>query len=104
MVIRIRIGELVVVAVQPHPVDRTVLAAEGAAGGEEALQPGGHLEGPVAEQAVVADRHAQAGGDPIEHQQAGHGRQAPKARQQRHQGQEVDHHHEADRAPAAPWG
>ncbi len=37
--ISIRIRELVVVAVQANPVDRPVLAAQGAAGGKEALQP-----------------------------------------------------------------
>ncbi|EAU75180.1 50S ribosomal protein L9 [Synechococcus sp. RS9916] len=47
VVISIRIGKLVVVAMQAHPVDGAVLAAEGAAGGEEALQPGGNPEGTV---------------------------------------------------------
>ena len=101
VMIRIRIGKLVVVTVQTRPVDRAVLAAEGATGGEEALQPLGHAEGPMAEQPVVADRHAQAGGDPVENHQRGHGGHAPEARQQGHQGQNVDRRHEADGDPAA---
>ena len=68
MVVHLGVGKFVVVPVQTHPVDRTVLAAEGAAGGEEALQPLGHPEGSVAEHPVVADGHPEAGGDPIEHQ------------------------------------
>ena len=97
--IHFRIGKLVVVAVQAHPIDRAVLAAEGAAGGEETLQPLGHPEGAVAEHAVVADRHAQAGGDPIEHQEAGHGLQAPELGQQGHHRQHMDDGHEADGDP-----
>ena len=39
VMISIRIRELVVVAVQANPVDWAVLAAQGAAGSKEALQP-----------------------------------------------------------------
>ena len=99
VVVNLGVGKLVVVAVQAHPIDRAVLAAEGAAGGEETLQPLGHPEGAVAEHAVVADRHAQAGGDPIEHQEAGHGGQAPELGQQGHHRQHMDDGHEADGDP-----
>ena len=99
VVIRIRIGKFVVVAVQAHPVDRAVLAAEGTAGGEEPLQLAGHLESAVTEQSVIADGHPQAGGDPVENQQAGHGGQAPEARQQRNGGQHMDGDHEQQHRP-----
>ena len=39
VMIRIRIRKLVVMPVQSHPVDRAVLAAQGAAGCEKAFQP-----------------------------------------------------------------
>ncbi len=45
VVISIRIRKLVVVAMQANPVDGAVLTAEGAAGGEKALQPGWDPEG-----------------------------------------------------------
>ena len=41
VMICIRIGKLMVMPMQPHPVDRTVLAAQGPAGCEKALQPQG---------------------------------------------------------------
>ena len=39
VMICIRIGKLVVMPVQPHPIDRTVLAAQSAAGCEKSFQP-----------------------------------------------------------------
>ena len=103
MVIGFRIGELVVVAVQAHPVDRAVLGAEGAAGGEEALQPVGHPEGAVAEQAVVADGDAQTGGDPVHHHQGTGGPGAPETGQQGHHRQEMERGHVGDRAPVVAF-
>ncbi len=99
VVISIRIGELVVMAVQSHPVDWAVLAAEGPAGGEEALQPLRQLEGAVRQQAVVADGDAEAGGDPIENQQAGNGLPAPEDGCQSQQAEGMNHDHESDRGP-----
>ena len=90
-----------VVAVQANPVDWVVLAAQGAAGGKEALQPLGQAEGAVTEQAVVADGHAQAGGDPVENRQAGHGLPAPEHGQKCHHSKDVDAGHKANSAPTA---
>ena len=60
VMISIRIGELVVVAVKPHPVDGSVLTAQGAAGGEEALQPWRHTERAMGKQAVTQYRTSRA--------------------------------------------
>ena len=100
VMIGIRIRKLVVVPMQAHPINRPLLAAEGAAGGKEALQPAGHAQGAMAEQTVVADGHAQAGGQPVENQQAGEGSQAPESWQQSHQGQGVNRGHEQGDAQA----
>ena len=97
--ISIRIGELVVVAVKTHPVDGSVLTAQGAAGGEEALQPWRHTERAMGKQAVIADRDPQAGGDPIQNQQGGCALPAPVHRQQGDDREGVDRDHEADRSP-----
>ena len=70
------------VAVQAHPVNGAVLAAQGAAGGEEALQPVGQPQSPVGEQSVVADGDPQAGRDPIEDGQGAGGFPAPEAWQE----------------------
>ena len=96
------VGMEMVVAVQPHPIDRAVLAAEGAAGGDQRLQPAGHREGAMGQEAVVAERDPHTGGEPIEHQQRADRLPAPEAGQQRHQGEGVNHHHEHGGAPAAP--
>ncbi len=96
VMIGVRIGKLVVMAVQPHPVNRSVLAAQGAAGGEEPLQPEGHPESPVAEHAVVANRHPQAGRHPIEHQQRHHRLPAPELGQQGEHRQAMHHGHERE--------
>ena len=100
VVIRIRIRKLVVVAMQAHPVDRAVLAAQGPAGGEETFQPGGHLERAMREQAVIADGDPQAGGDPIEDQQGADGLGAPEPGHQCHDREGMDRDHESDRAPS----
>ena len=42
VVVGISIGKLVMVAMESYPVEWTVLAAQGSAGGKEALQPTGH--------------------------------------------------------------
>jgi hypothetical protein len=41
VMIRIGVRKLVVMTVQPHPVDGTVLAAQGPAGSEKVFQPNG---------------------------------------------------------------
>ena len=56
MVIRIRIGKFVVMAVQ-LPNHRSVLTAEGAGGEERSSSE--ESEGSVGQQSVVADGHAQ---------------------------------------------
>ena len=55
----------------------------------------------MTEQTVVADGHAEAGGDPVEDGQAGDGLPAPEHRQKCHQRKDVDAGHKADGAPAA---
>jgi hypothetical protein len=42
VVIRIRIGKFVMVAMESGPGNRSLLAAQGTAGGKKALQPLGH--------------------------------------------------------------
>ena len=97
VMIRIRIGKLVVMPMQSHPVDGAVLAAQGAAGCKKAFQPQGEAEGSVREQAVIANRDAEAGCDPIQNEQAGDSRPAPEARQEGHNREGVDHDHESNR-------
>jgi hypothetical protein len=41
VMICIRIGKLVVMPVQPYPIDGAVLAAQGPAGGKKPFQPSG---------------------------------------------------------------
>ncbi len=97
VMICIRIGKLVVMPVQPHPIDGAVLAAQGPAGGKKPFQPSGQAEGSVREQAVIAKGDAEAGCDPVQHQQAGDRRPAPEARQEGHNREGVDHDHESNR-------
>ena len=94
------VGVEVVVAMQAGPIDRPMLTTEGATGGNEGLQPGHHPKGAVGQQAVKAQGDADAGGEPIEHQQHHQRQGTPEAGQQGPEGQTVDHHHEAHRAPA----
>ena len=49
------------------------------------------------QQAVIAEGDAEAGGDPVQNQQAGHSRPAPEARQKGHGREGVDHDHESNR-------
>gem|GEM_PF-3190543 len=58
VVVGVGIGKLVVVAMEPDPVDRPVLTAQGTTGSKKAFQPTRNSEGAVREQAVVADRHS----------------------------------------------
>ena len=99
VVINIRIGKLVVMAVQAHPVEGPLLAADRATGGEKPLQPMGDPEGPMAQQPVIADGHAQAGGDPIEHQEGNDRLPAPELGQQGNHGESMDGGHEAKGCP-----
>ena len=100
VMISIRIGKFVVVAVQANPVNGALLAAQGAACGKKSFEPLGQTEGAVAEQPVVSDGHTQTGGDPIENQQAGGGLPAPEHRQKRQHRKDVDRSHKADGSPA----
>ena len=67
MVVRL-VAEPVVVTVQAHPVDRSVLAAEGPAGSEHTLDPPGRLETAMAEQPVITQSDAEAGGHVVENE------------------------------------
>ena len=73
-------GWTLVMAVQADPVNGAVLAAQGSAGGEEALQPLRKPQGPVGEHPVVANGDPEAGRDPIEDQQGCGGLPAPELR------------------------
>ncbi len=97
VVISIRIGKFVVMPVQSHPVNGTVLAAQRSAGGEKVLKPEGQTEGAVAEQAVIADGDAKTGCDPVENEHARDRWPAPEARKKGHNRKGVDHDHESNR-------
>ena len=99
VVINIRIRELVVMAVQADPINRALLAADRATGGEKPLQPMGDPEGPMAQEPVIADGHAQAGGDPIQHHEGSDGLPAPELGQQGNHGKNMDGCHEAEGCP-----
>ena len=100
VMISIRIGKLVVVAVEPHPVNRAMLAAEGATGCEETLQPLGQSKRSMRQQSVVTNRHAKAGGHPIQDREGRHRLPAPEQWQEGDDRQGVDRDHESDRSPA----
>ena len=97
VVIRIRIRKLVVMSVQPHPVNRAVLAAQGSTGGEEMLKPEGESEGAMTQQSVIADGDPETGRDPVENEQAGDRGPAPETRKKGHNRKDVDHDHESNR-------
>ena len=97
MVIVGLVGELVVVAVQGHPVDRSALASQGAHHNEHPLKPAGNLETPVGHQAVQAQGHPQHGG-PIQNPEGDDALPAPELRQQCNCGQHMHRQHEGGRA------
>ena len=97
VVIRIRIGKLVMVSMQTHLVDGAVLATQCPAGRKKTLKPGGQMEGAVCQQAVITNRDTQAGGDPVQNKQAGERWQAPEARKQGYSSKDMDHDHESNR-------
>ena len=104
VVIDIRIREFVVMAVQAHPINRALLAADRATGGEKAFEPMGDLEGPMAQEPVIADGHAQAGGDPIEHHEGSDGLPAPELGKECHHRKPMDGGHEAQGCPIDAFG
>jgi len=99
VVINFRIGELVVMAVQAHPINRSLLAADRPTGGEKPLQPMGDAEGSMAQEPVIANGDPEAGGEPIEHQEGRDGLPAPELGQQGHHGEHMDGGHEAKGCP-----
>ena len=104
VVINIRIRELVVMAVQADPINRALLAADRATGGENPLKPLGDPEGPMAQEPVIADGHAQAGGEPIEHQEGNDRLPAPELGQECHHSKPMDGGHEANGCPIEVFG
>ena len=92
-----------VMAVQPHPVDGPVLAAEGAADGQKTLQPPWYAERPMGQEAVIADGDAKTTRDPVEHREGDQGCCTAERRQQGQDGEDMEGGHEADHLPASPW-
>jgi hypothetical protein len=81
VVIRVRVGKLVVVAMETGPGDRPLLAAQGTAGGEKSFQPFGNPKRPVRQQSVVTDRDSEAGCSPVQNAEGENGLPAPETRQ-----------------------
>ena len=104
VMIGVCVREFVVMTMQANPVDGSVLAAQCPTGGEETLQPFGNGEGSVREQAVIADRHAETGGDPVKDQCGADRLPAPETGEQRNDAQDMDRDHESDRSPAGAFG
>ena len=94
------VGVQMVMAMQAHPVDRTVLAAEGTAGSDNQLQPPGHLKSSVGQQTVITQGHPHTGGEPVQPQKDQQCCWAPEAWQQSDQRQGMDRHHEQQRSGA----
>jgi len=81
VMVLVGIGEAMVMAMETHPLNGPLLAAEGTAEHQNIPQPAGHLEGPVGKKAVVTHGDPQATCDPVEHQEGEESGQVPEAGQ-----------------------
>ena len=88
------IGKAVVVAVQPHPLDRTALAGQGPHQHKEPLQPPGRHKAAMGQHAMQPQGDAEHG-DPVKNRQGHQGLPAPKTRQKGEYGTHVHDQHEA---------
>ena len=87
------VGELVVMAMQPHPFDWAALAGQGAHQHQQPLKPFRGNEAAVGDQPVQAEGHPQHR-HPIKNGERHHPLPAPELGQQGEHGSHVHHQHE----------